>query len=330
MTARSCSTRRRIGAWPLGSPSCCTAISRSSSPRWAACRRRPRCRSRSRPPAATGCTPALGLPPQALAPVLDALAAQTRAFGVNFFPAVMDRGSLELAAERAPYVDFFLADADAALVEIVHAGGGVCGWQVESGEEARAAEAAGCDLVDRQGLGVGRAQAHRGAGAAAAARRGARRRRRAGRRRRWDRDRARGRRRVRGRRGGGARRHALHRRHRVRGASGVGAGGARRPAPATRWSATPSTSGMPEPGPHRVLRSSIEAAEALDHRAGGRAADRRARRSRSRASARSRRPATRPARSGRCRSTPGQSAGAVHAIQPAAEIVAELASGVPG
>ena len=108
----------------------------------------------------------LGLPPQVLAPVLDALAAQTRAFGFNFFPGVMDRGSLELAAERAPYVDFFLADADRALVEIVHAGGGVCGWQVEvdaqqavarereavdvDGVDARAVEAAAGALVVRE------------------------------------------------------------------------------------------------------------------------------------------------------------------------------------
>ena len=59
----------------------------------------------------------------------------------------MDRASLELAAERAPYVDFFLADADPELVALIHGGGGVCGWQVESADEARAAEAAGCDLV---------------------------------------------------------------------------------------------------------------------------------------------------------------------------------------
>ena len=60
---------------------------------------------------------------------------------------MMDPGSLELAIEKAPYVDFFLADPDPVLVERVHAAGAVCGWQVETGEEARAAEAAGCDLV---------------------------------------------------------------------------------------------------------------------------------------------------------------------------------------
>src|SRR5687768_3302527 len=95
--------------------------------------------------------PGLGLPAAALAPVLEELAQGPPAFGVNFIVPMMDRGSLELAAERAPYVDFFLADPDAALVEAVHAGDANCGWQVESGEEARAAEAAGCDLVIAKG-----------------------------------------------------------------------------------------------------------------------------------------------------------------------------------
>jgi NAD(P)H-dependent flavin oxidoreductase YrpB (nitropropane dioxygenase family) len=91
--------------------------------------------------------PALALPPAALAPSLDALARAGAAFGVNFLVTMLDRGSLEVALERSPYVDFFLGDADPALVERVHAAGAVCGWQVETPEEARAAEAAGCDVV---------------------------------------------------------------------------------------------------------------------------------------------------------------------------------------
>ena len=96
--------------------------------------------------------PGLALPPQALAPVLDQLAEATPAFGVNFIVPVMDRESLELAAQRAPYIDFFLSLPDAALVEVVHAADAVCGWQVESGDEARAAEAAGADVVIAKGL----------------------------------------------------------------------------------------------------------------------------------------------------------------------------------
>jgi len=91
--------------------------------------------------------PALALPRAALAPVVDALAGAGAAFGVNFLLSMLDPDSLELAIERAPYIDFFLGDADPALVERVRAAGAVCGWQVETAEEARAAEAAGCDLV---------------------------------------------------------------------------------------------------------------------------------------------------------------------------------------
>lgn len=91
--------------------------------------------------------PALALPPPALAPAVDALGDAGAAFGVNFIVPMMDPASLELTLERAPYVDFFLEDPDAALVERVHAAGAVCGWQVETGEEARAAEAAGCDVI---------------------------------------------------------------------------------------------------------------------------------------------------------------------------------------
>jgi nitronate monooxygenase len=91
--------------------------------------------------------PALALPPQALAPAVDALADAGAPFGVNFLVTMLDPGSLEVAFARAPYLDFFLGDPDPALVERVHTAGGVCGWQVETAGEARAAEAAGCDVV---------------------------------------------------------------------------------------------------------------------------------------------------------------------------------------
>jgi NAD(P)H-dependent flavin oxidoreductase YrpB (nitropropane dioxygenase family) len=84
--------------------------------------------------------------PETLAPLLDALEPP---FGVNFIVPVMNREAAELACERAPYVDFFLAEPDADLVALVS---GVCGWQVETAEEARAAEAAGCDVVIVKGL----------------------------------------------------------------------------------------------------------------------------------------------------------------------------------
>jgi NAD(P)H-dependent flavin oxidoreductase YrpB (nitropropane dioxygenase family) len=270
----------------------------------------------------------LGLPPQALAPVIDALAAQTRAFGVNFFPGVMDPGSLELAVERAPYVDFFLADADPALVERVHAGGAVCGWQVESGEEARVAEAAGCDVIVAKGWESGGRKRIEGAallpllddvlGAVAVPVIAA---------------------------GGIATARG------VAAAFAAGAEGARigtRFIAATESEAHPEwvqavldaravdavvshafNVGMPVPGPHRVLRSSVEAAEALT---GDQAGVLRMAGAEIPVPRFGPQPPTRDS-TGSIRAMPfyaGQSAGAVHAIQPAAEIVAELAAGVPG
>src|SRR3954453_15175959 len=64
---------------------------------------------------AHGMYPGLALPPSALAPVLDPLAAATAGIGVNFSVPFMDPGSLALATEPAPYVDFFLADPDPLL-----------------------------------------------------------------------------------------------------------------------------------------------------------------------------------------------------------------------
>jgi NAD(P)H-dependent flavin oxidoreductase YrpB (nitropropane dioxygenase family) len=271
-----------------------------------------------------GMYPGLTLPPQALAPILDAL--QGRPFGVNFIAPLMDPASLELAIERAPYVDFFLGDPDPALVERVHAGGAVCGWQVESADEAQAAEAAGCDLVIAKAwesggrkriegptllplldavldgvslpvIAAGGIATARGVAAALAA-----------------------------------------------GADGVRVG--------TRFIAsaesdahpawieavlaaradesvvsTAFNEGMPVPGPHRVLRSSIEAAEALGGEPAGvvRLAG-----AEIPVPAFAPQPPTRDS-TGTIAAMPlyaGQSAGAVSEIRPAAEIVAELARGL--
>ena len=271
--------------------------------------------------------PGLVLPPPALEPVLDALAAGTSAFGVNFIAPLMDRDSFELVAGRAPYVDLFLADPDPALVEVVHAGGAVCGWQVESGEEARAAEAAGCDLIVAKAWESGGRKRIEGptllplldavlgavsvpvvaAGGIATAR------------------------------GVAA---AL-----AAGADGVRVGtrfiAAAEADAHPMWvdavleaSATDAVvstafnAGLPQPGPHRVLRRSIEAAEALrDEQAGVlRMAGAEIPVARF-----GPQPPTRES-TGTIEAMPfyaGQSAGAVTAVQPAAEIVAELARGVP-
>jgi NAD(P)H-dependent flavin oxidoreductase YrpB (nitropropane dioxygenase family) len=274
-----------------------------------------------------GMYPALRLPPAAIAPVLDALAEQTGAFGVNFIVPMMDRGSLELAVERAPYVDFFLADPDPALVEIVRGGGAVCGWQIESEREARAAEAAGCDLVIAKAwesggrkrvegptllplldavldavslpvIAAGGIASARGVAAALAA---------------------------------GAHGVRVGTRFIAAAESDAHPAWVRAVIDARAEDAVVSSLfnvGLPEPGPHRVLRSSIAAAEALadDHAGVLRLAGAEIPVPRFGAQAPTRES------TGTVEAMPfyaGQSAGAVHAIQPAAEIIADLAAGVP-
>jgi NAD(P)H-dependent flavin oxidoreductase YrpB (nitropropane dioxygenase family) len=269
--------------------------------------------------------PALGLRPPALEPVLAALAGGGRAFGVSFIVQLMDPASLDLAVTRAPYVDFFLADPDPALVDRVRGAGGRCGWQVESAEEARAAEAAGCDVVIAKAwesggrkrtegpallalldavleavavpvVAAGGIATARGVAAALAA---------------------------------GADGVRVGTRFIAAAESDAHPAWVRAVIAADARDSVVSTAfnvGLPEPGPHRVLRSSIEAAEALaDEQAGVLRL------------AGAEIPIPRfgphaPTRdsTGAIEAMPfyaGQSAGAVRAVQPAAEIVAELARG---
>jgi nitronate monooxygenase len=270
--------------------------------------------------------PVVRVPLAAVASVVEELARETTAFGVNFIVPAMDRESLDFVAEHAPYVDFFLAPPDPELVDVVHRGGAVCGWQVETGAEARAAEDAGCDVLiakawesgGRKGvegptllpllddvlnattlpvIAAGGIATERGVRAALAA-----------------------------------------------GADGVRVGtrfiAAEESEAHPKWkqaviAARASDSivsmafnvGMPEPGPHRVLRSSVEAAEALEDEQVGvvRIAGADVEVPRFAAL-----PPTHEA-TGNVEAMPfyaGQSAGAVSAIQPAADIMAELARGV--
>ena len=102
-----------------------------------------------------GMFPAAFLQAPYLERVIDDLDARTRAYGINFVGVFLDRECLELAAHRAPLVDVFIAEPDAEIVDTIHAGGALASWQVANGEQARAAEAAGCDLVVVQGVEAG-------------------------------------------------------------------------------------------------------------------------------------------------------------------------------
>src|SRR2546428_8978423 len=106
-------------------------------------------------------------PPEYVAKILDGLRRSTSgAFGANFIVAgARDETTgkldpdfakvLEVAASRAPVVEYFYEDPDPELVDIAHAGGALVSWQVGSGPEAAAAERAGCDLIVAQGTEAG-------------------------------------------------------------------------------------------------------------------------------------------------------------------------------
>ncbi|HEX4539534.1 MAG TPA: nitronate monooxygenase [Acidimicrobiales bacterium] len=95
-------------------------------------------------------------PPAEVAEVLESVGQRTAGpVGVNFLMPFVDREAVAAAAGRCRLVEFFYGEPDAALVALVHEGGGLVGWQVGSVDEARAAAGAGCDLVVAQGVEAG-------------------------------------------------------------------------------------------------------------------------------------------------------------------------------
>ena len=93
--------------------------------------------------------------------LIDQVEALTdRPFGVNFIVAPehmddTDPACFVLAARRARVVEFFWSWPDPALVETVHEQGARVSWQVGSKEEAVAASSAGADLIVAQGIEAG-------------------------------------------------------------------------------------------------------------------------------------------------------------------------------
>jgi NAD(P)H-dependent flavin oxidoreductase YrpB (nitropropane dioxygenase family) len=93
-----------------------------------------------------------GAPAPVVTETLDALGGQVQGpFGFNMLIPFLDPDILDVAAARCRYVDFYHGHVDPALVERVHAGGALAGWQVGSVDEARAAADAGCDLIVARG-----------------------------------------------------------------------------------------------------------------------------------------------------------------------------------
>jgi nitronate monooxygenase len=102
-----------------------------------------------------------GSAPAEVAAMLDQTRTLTSgAIGANFLLPDVDppealAQSLALAAARARVIDFFYANPDPAWVDIAHAGGALACWQVGSLAEAVAAAKAGCDLIVVQGIEAG-------------------------------------------------------------------------------------------------------------------------------------------------------------------------------
>ena len=96
------------------------------------------------------------VPAAAVAEVLESVGQRTSgAVGVNFLMPFVDRDAVAAAAGRCRLVEFFYGEPDPALVTLAHDGGALVGWQVGSADEARAAADAGCDLVVAQGVEAG-------------------------------------------------------------------------------------------------------------------------------------------------------------------------------
>jgi nitronate monooxygenase len=80
----------------------------------------------------------------------------TGSIGTNFLiPFLEDEAIIDVAAKHSRLVDFFYGDPDASLVQRVHDGGALVGWQVGTVREAILAEKVGCDIVILQGVEAG-------------------------------------------------------------------------------------------------------------------------------------------------------------------------------
>ncbi|MBX3069263.1 MAG: nitronate monooxygenase [Thermomicrobiales bacterium] len=81
------------------------------------------------------------------------------AFGANIIPHFVEPdmmpATVAAAASQARIVEFFYSDPDPELVGLVHERGALACWQVGSRDEAIAAQTAGCDLIVAQGIEAG-------------------------------------------------------------------------------------------------------------------------------------------------------------------------------
>ncbi len=87
--------------------------------------------------------------------VENARALTGEAIGIGFLIPFVATEAVEEAAASVEVVEFFYGDPDPDLVRLARAHGTMAGWQVGSAAEARAAAEAGCDYVIAQGIEAG-------------------------------------------------------------------------------------------------------------------------------------------------------------------------------
>lgn len=103
-----------------------------------------------------GVTCVAGLTPEEVEARLDKIRRHTRKpYGANFLIPLIQPEVVQAATRGARVIDFFWGFPDAELVRLVHKGGALACWQVGSLEEALAAEKAGCDFIIAQGIEAG-------------------------------------------------------------------------------------------------------------------------------------------------------------------------------
>ena len=91
-----------------------------------------------------------------LADVRTALAAAPmRPVGINFLMPFFEPALLEAVAPLVRLVDWFWGQPDPELVGIAHDAGALAAWQVGTRDEAVAAADAGCDMIIAQGIEAG-------------------------------------------------------------------------------------------------------------------------------------------------------------------------------
>lgn len=112
---------------------------------------------------ALGMVSVIGFPTSTVFGVLEDIRKHTSGvFGANFLIPELFHPDLEeiheqvaAASKLAKVVEFFYHQPDTSLVELVHRGGALAFWQVGSREEAVAAVDAGCDMIVAQGIEAG-------------------------------------------------------------------------------------------------------------------------------------------------------------------------------